>query len=74
MALTTAQLQSQLDAITKARNTGALMVRHGDTQTTFRSLAEMNQTIATIQRQLDEANGVTKRPRVNYVKQCNRGL
>jgi hypothetical protein len=72
MSLTTGQLQSQLDAITKARNSGVLMVRHGDTHTTFRTLAEMNQVIATLTRQIAAASG-KKRSKVNYIEQRTRG-
>lgn len=73
MSLTITQLQSQLDAITKARNSGVLMVRHGDTHNTFRTLAEMNQTIAVIQRQITAMGGGVKKSRVNYVTQRTRG-
>jgi hypothetical protein len=72
MALTAAQVQARLDAIRKARDSGVLLVRHGDTSTQFRSLAEMDQIIASLQRELDGLNGVT-RSRVNYIEQKTKG-
>lgn len=72
MSLTATQIQARLDAIRKARDTGALIVRHGDTSTQFRSLAEMDQIIASLQRELDNANGV-KRSRINYIEQQSKG-
>ena len=73
MALTAGQIQLRLTEITKARDSGVLMVRHGDTSTQFRSLAEMNNTITTLQRQLDKVNGV-KKSRVNYISQDTKGF
>lgn len=40
--------QAELASIQKARNSGVLMVRHGDVMTTFRSLAEMDKIIASL--------------------------
>jgi hypothetical protein len=73
MAMTEAQLQARIDAIRSARDTGALIVRHGDTQTQFRSLIEMNQIIADLEGQLSTLQGKT-RNRVSYIRQTCKGL
>lgn len=69
MALTTAE-QAQLDALKKARNTGVLLVRHGDISTQFRSLAEIEQIIAKLQAKADAGT----KPRVKYPFQQTKGL
>lgn len=73
MALTAQQIQARIDAIRAARDTGVLIVRHGDTSTQFRSLAEMDSIIASLQKQLDALNGVVK-PRVRYIIQGTKGF
>jgi hypothetical protein len=72
MALTATQIQTRIDAIRKARDSGVLLVRHGDTSTQFRSLLEMDQIITSLQRELNSVNGV-KRSRVNYIRQDTKG-
>ena len=74
MAETAEQIGLKLIAIKSARDTGVLIVRHGDTSTQFRSLEEMNSIIAILEGQLNEANGTPKRPRVRYVKQSTKGF
>lgn len=73
MALTASQIEARITAIQAARDSGALLVRHGDTSTQFRSLAEMDSIIADLEAQLDRANGVTRK-RVRYIRQCSKGL
>ena len=46
MPLTTDQIQARIDAL---RTSGVLMVRHGDTTTQFRTLAEMDSILADLQ-------------------------
>lgn len=70
---TVAQLQARLDAIQAARDTGALRVRHGDEDTIFRDLDQMNRIIASLKAQIDALNGVVPRSKVNYVEQKARG-
>lgn len=60
---TLAQLQARLESLRKARDTGALSVHHGETSTTFRSLAEMNSIIADLEAQITVASGTGKRVR-----------
>ncbi|MBL8577734.1 MAG: hypothetical protein JNK47_10940 [Mesorhizobium sp.] len=67
------ELNAQLTALKKARASGALVIRHGDTQVTYRSIAELQKAIDAIQNELDALTGKRKRgPR--YVRQDRRGL
>lgn len=56
-----------------ARDSGALIVRHGDTMTQFRSLSEMERIIAKLERRKAGANGTT-RQRLFYPWQSSKGL
>jgi hypothetical protein len=61
---------SQLAALKKAKASGVLTVHHGDTSTTFRSLAEIDSIIRSL-----EADAVTSpRPRLRYAVQLTKGL
>jgi hypothetical protein len=73
VALTAIQLTARIAAIRSARDSGALIVRHGDTSTQFRSLAEMNAIIADLEGQLAGLQG-TRRKRVSYIQQDSKGL
>lgn len=66
-----ATLQAQLEALKTARNSGVLIVRHGDEQVTYRSRAEIDSIIDSIQGEIDKANGVKKTPK--YIEQCGKG-
>ena len=48
-----ASTQAELDALKAARNSGALRVRHGETEVLYRSLAEIDATIAKIEAELN---------------------
>ena len=63
MALTLNQMSVQLDALKKARNSGALIVRHGDTMTQFRTLKEMNEVIAALEADIAAASSSGTRVR-----------
>jgi hypothetical protein len=65
-------LQARLEAIQASRDAGVLMVRHGDTSTQFRSLAEMNQIISDLKREIAKLTG-TSRSKVNYIEESHRG-
>lgn len=68
-------LQASLRALRMARDSGVLMVRHGDTTTQFRSLAEIGQIIAELERKtaiLLNGRQSTRRPR--YIYQTTKGL
>jgi hypothetical protein len=73
MALSESQIQARIDAIRAARDAGVLMTRHGDTSTQFRSLAEMDKIISSLEAELASLQGVTKK-RVHYIAQCGKGL
>lgn len=67
-----AVLEARLAAIVKARDTGALTVKHMDTLTTFRNLDEMERIIASIQGEI--AGATSPRRRVRYLWQRSKGL
>jgi hypothetical protein len=66
------ELTARLIALRRARDSGALMVRHGDQQTQFRSLTEITQIIAQLEGELAELEG-TKRRGPHYVIQKTKG-
>jgi len=72
MALTALQIQARIDALQKARDTGVQRIRHGETITEWRTLAEVNQIIADLKAQLAGVQE-TPRARVNYIQQDSRG-
>jgi hypothetical protein len=74
VALSQSELESRIREIRAARDSGVLIVGHGDTRTQFRSLAEMNAIIADLEKQLDEATSTTPRKRVSYLEQRCKGL
>ena len=74
MALSASDLQGRINALQQARDAGVLQVRHGNDQTIFRSLAEMDATLARLKAQLDSVNGTTPRSRVNYLRQDSKGF
>lgn len=69
MALSQLELESRIAALRKARDSGVLIVRHGDELTQFRTLAEMDKILAGLE---DELSGRT-RPRVSYIEQSSKG-
>lgn len=73
MALTQAQLEARIAAIRTARDSGVLIVRHGDEQTQFRSLKEMNQIIEDLEGDLVGMQGKT-RSKIRYARQICKGL
>lgn len=73
MALTAGQIQARIDSIQTAIASGVLIARHGDTSTQFRDLDDMNSILAQLQAQLADAQGVTRKRRVSYVKQSTKG-
>jgi hypothetical protein len=70
---TTSELQTRLDALKKARDTGVLTARQGDNLTTFRSLSEVERTIAALEKAIAAAQG-TVRGRIHYAYQRCKGL
>lgn len=75
MALTPeeiAALNVRIVELTKARDSGALIVRHGETSVQYRSLEEIERIIGLLQGQID-GNGVAL-SRVRYPFQSGKGL
>jgi hypothetical protein len=72
VALSEAEINARLTAIRKARDSGVLRVKHGEEETLFRSLAEMNQIIADLEAQLAGATNV-RRKRIFYPVQSGKG-
>lgn len=70
---TTSELQTRLEALKKARDTGVLTARQGDNLTTFRSLSEIERTIAALENEIAAAGGTSRR-RVRYAYQSSKGL
>lgn len=68
---TKAELQAYLAALEKAKYSGVLSFRHGDTQTTFRSMAELDKAINDIKNEINALDGKTRGPR--YLRQPNKG-
>lgn len=68
----TATLSARLETLKKARDSGVLQVRHGDTMTTFRSLSELESIIADLEGQISGAS--TPRRRIRYLFQSGKGL
>jgi len=73
MADTVETLTARRTTIIKARDSGVLTVEHGETRTTFRTLAEMNRIIHDLDAQIDALNG-TRKKRIRYAYQSGKGL
>lgn len=71
MAQTQQQLQDTLDTLNEALGSGALIVKHGDTQITYRSIAELKSAIAEVTGQLNALAGKGRKPR--YAIQYSKG-
>ncbi len=70
---TVAELTIRLADLRKARDTGVLIVKHGDTSNTYRSLDEISKIIADLEGKIDVLNGTPKR-RVRHAYQISKGL
>lgn len=71
-ALTADQINERLDTLYAMRDSGVLIIRHGDTSTQFRSMADLLKAIRILEGQLKTALGVT-RSRVSYIRQSRKG-
>jgi hypothetical protein len=65
---TEAELAARIESLEAALATGVLTVRHGMTETTFRSEEEIRRIILHLQHQISAP------PRVRYVMQTTKGL
>lgn len=65
--------QARLTSLRKARDSGVLSVRHGESATTFRTMAEIESIIAALEREIAGLEGNNARsPR--YIYQSGKGL
>lgn len=71
-ALTEAQINAKLATLYTMRDSGVLILRHGDTSTQFRSLDELLRSIRILEGQLNTAQGKV-RSRVSYISQPRKG-
>lgn len=69
---TTTELSLRLVELRKARDSGVLTVRHGETLTTFRTLAEIDSIIADLEGEI--AASTAPRRRIRYLFQSGKGL
>lgn len=67
------ELEAQLAALRKAKRSGALIVRHGDTSITYRSMADINEAIGELVDAINQANGTPGRG-PKYIRQDSKGL
>lgn len=68
-----AELQARLETLKKARDSGALNVRHGDQSVTYRSLSEMERIISELEGEIAALAG-TRRRKIRYTYQSGKGL
>lgn len=74
MAATASELQARLDALKKARDSGVLTIRQDNTSTTFRSLAEIERTIAALEGDIVALSSTSTRKRSLKAYQISKGL
>lgn len=67
--------QARLARLKKARDSGALSTRHGEESITFRSLAELNSIISSLEGEIAGLSDPTTVPRrMRYLYQSGKGL
>jgi biopolymer transport protein ExbD len=71
MAEALEDLEAALVRLRKAKRSGTLIVRHGDTSVTYRSMAEITEAINEVLGEIAKLNGTTRGPR--YVVQTGKG-
>lgn len=72
-ALTSDQIATRLSALYAMRDSGVLIVRHGDTSTQFRSLDDLLRAIAILEAQQTPVGAKPTRSRVSYIRQSTKG-
>ena len=65
-----AYTQTQIDALKSAVASGVLTVKHGDTLTTYRSLAEMRTALSMMEAEVNPSTQSRRRTLVSF----SRGL
>lgn len=68
-----ATLEARLEALDASIASGVLSVRHGETYTEFRNMADMLKARSLLLEQIAAAGG-TARTRVRYAYQAGKGL
>jgi len=68
-----AEMQARLAALKRARDSGVLIVRHGDVSTQFRTLSEIERIIADLSKEIGAIQGKPRRG-PSYVRQRSKGL
>jgi biopolymer transport protein ExbD len=72
VALDLTEMNELLDDLKRARASGVLVVKHGDTTTTYRSVDEITKAISELEGDIAKAAG-RRRRRVRYVSQRSKG-
>lgn len=72
--MTEEEIQARIDRLRKAIDSGVLTIQHGDTRTTYRSLAEMERTLRALTGELAVAQSRDRRRRPTYILQTGKGL
>ncbi len=72
MALTASQITTRIQEIEAALHTGAVRVKHGDTETEYRSLRAMRSIITNLEGKL--AALTTPNRRIHYPYQSTKAL
>lgn len=68
------EMQARLVSLKKARDSGTLDVRHGDTSVTYRSLKEINEIILALEGDIAGLAGTTSTRGPKYIHQTSKGL
>jgi uncharacterized beta-barrel protein YwiB (DUF1934 family) len=71
-ALTEDEINAKLTTLYTMRDSGVLIIRHGDTSTQFRSMDDLMRAIRLLEGQLNTAQGRVK-SRVSYIRQSTKG-
>ncbi|RWC25895.1 MAG: hypothetical protein EOS27_26965 [Mesorhizobium sp.] len=67
-----ATIAARIEKLKALRDTGVKTVKHGETLAENRPLAEIEATLASLEKELAAANGTSKR-RLRYAYQSGRG-
>lgn len=72
MAIEVTEMKEMLDELVRARSSGVLVVKHGDTTTTYRSIAELERAISALEGDIAKAEG-RRRRKVRTITQRSKG-
>jgi hypothetical protein len=74
MALTQSQLEARIAELRQIRDSGVFMTRHGDTSNQFRTLAELNDILTSLEGELDALTEAAPKEKVRYIIQTGKGF